>query len=109
MVAVGWRIRRRARDGGRVVSEVQTEYEQRRAKRIDETEHWLTVSLDRYADPPRSQYIALMRRYLRETHNPDKCDIGGRLVTLQLPIWRLPTDRAIAWLRKMERKAHGKL
>ena len=90
------------------MSGILTEFEERRAARVDQTERDLTTILLRYTDPPRNQYIALMRRYLRETHTPDKVDIGGRLVALRLPIWRLPTDRAAAWLRKMERD-DGKL
>ncbi len=78
------------------------EFELRRSARLLATGRELRDRLNRYADPPRRQYIALMRQYLRTKDNALKVEIGGRLTTLGLPIWRLPHDKALSFLAKQE-------
>lgn len=75
------------------------DFQRRRAARMDRTESDLRAQILGYSEAIRPQYVTLMRQYLSGNIAATIAEgLASRLMTLGLPIWRLPPDRAATFL-----------
>lgn len=77
-------------------------WESVRSRRVQLAKARLIACLHTYSPEARANNIKLMRAYL-SARPAEKLELGGRLLALDLEIWKLPTDAAERFLDEMER------